>query len=132
MRDHGLPLIRTIVNGILETNDLDAIVYPTSPSRPGLMAGAGGGGGGGGGIPSATNIANLTGFPDLIVPAGFTSDRLPVAISFFGPAFSEPRLLALGYAFEQATRARRDPVHTPPLPAEAIMVEGVGGSSEGN
>ena len=54
-----------------------------------------------------TNIANLTGFPDLIVPAGFTSDALPVGISFFGPAFSEPKLLALGYAFEQATKARR-------------------------
>lgn len=79
------------------------------------------GGGGGGGM-SATNIANLTGFPDLIVPAGFTSDRLPVAISFFGHAFSEPRLLALGYAFEQATHARRDPRHTPPLPGEAIMI----------
>lgn len=117
MRDHGLPLIRTIVNGILEENDLDAIVYPTSPTRPGLMAGGGGGGG-----MSATNIANLTGFPDLIVPAGFTSDRLPVAISFSGHAFSEPRLLALGYAFEQATHARRDPRHTPPLPGEAIMI----------
>ena len=117
MRDHGLPLVRAIVNGILETNDLDAIVYPTSPTRPGLAAG---GGGGGGDVVSATNIANLTGFPDLIVPAGFTSDRLPVGISFFGPAFSEPRLLGLGYAFEQATRARRDPALTPPLPREGI------------
>ena len=67
----------------------------------------------------ATNLANLTGFPDLIVPAGFTGDRLPVTISFLGPAFSEPRLLALGYSFEQATRARRLPRHTPPLPGEA-------------
>ena len=32
---------------------------------------------------------NLTGFPDLIVPAGFTRDDLPVALSFFGRAFSE-------------------------------------------
>ena len=115
MRDHGLPLARGIVEGILEEHDLDAIVYPTSPTRPGLVAGGGGGGG-----PSATNIANLTGFPDLIVPAGFTSDRLPVAISFFGPAFSEPTLLGLGYAFEQATRARRDPVHAPALPGDRI------------
>jgi amidase len=120
MRDHGLPLIRGIVNGILESNDLDAIVYPTSPTRPGLAAG---GSGGGGDVVSATNIANLTGFPDLIVPAGFTSDRLPVGISFFGPEFSEGRLLGLGYAFEQATRARRDPVLTPPLPREAIRTQ---------
>ena len=95
---------------------LDAILYPTSPTRPGLVDG----GGGGGGAPSATNLANLTGFPDLIVPAGFTSDRLPVGISLLGPAFSEARLLGLGYAFEQATRARRDPVTTPALPGETI------------
>jgi amidase len=73
-------------------------------------------------VVSATNIANLTGFRDLILPAGFTSDRLPVGISFFGPAFSEARLLALGYAFEQATKARRDPVLTPPLQREAIRL----------
>lgn len=119
MRDHGLPLIRSMVEGLMASQRLDAIVYPTSPTRPGLANGASTGGSGG---TSATNIANLTGFPDLIVPAGFTSDRLPVTLSFFGPAFSEPRLLALGYAFEQATRARRDPIHTPPLPGEAIGV----------
>jgi amidase len=71
---------------------------------------------------SATNIANLTGFPDLIVPAGFTGDNLPVGISFFGPAFSEQRLLSLGYSFEKATHARRRPVHTPSLEGESISV----------
>jgi amidase len=76
----------------------------------------------GGGTPSATDIANLTGFPDLIVPAGFTGDNLPVGISFFGPAFSEPKLIALGYSFEQATHARRRPVHTPSRAGESITV----------
>ena len=108
MRDHGFPLVRDLVGGMIEAMNLDAVVYPTSPTRPELLEG----GGGGGGL-SATNIASLAGFPDLIVPAGFTSNRLPVGISFMGPAFSEPRLIALGYAFEQATRARRDPVHAP-------------------
>jgi amidase len=65
-------------------------------------------------------LANLSGFPDLIVPAGFTGSGLPVTLSFLGPAFSEPRLLALGYAFEQRTRALRLPVTTPPLPGEAL------------
>jgi len=45
-----------------------------------------------------------------------------VTISFFETAFSEPKLLALGYAFEQATKARRLPRHTPPLAGEAITV----------
>ena len=71
---------------------------------------------------SATNIANLTGFPDLIVPAGFTGDNLPVGISFFGVAFNEQKLLSLGYSFEQATRARRPPVHAPALERESISV----------
>ncbi len=115
MRDHGLPMVRGLVEGLLDAEGLDAIVYPTSPMRPSLVEGGGGGGG-----PSATNIANLTGFPDLIVPAGFTSDRLPVGLSFLGRPFSEPTLFGLGYAFEQLTRARRDPVTTPPLPGEAI------------
>lgn len=116
VRDHALPLMRELLTGIMASQGLDAIVYPTSSRRPGLTGVPGGGGGG----PSATNLANLTGFPDLIVPAGFTSDRLPVGLSFFGPAFSEGRLLALGYAFEQLTRSRRDPVHAPPLPGDRI------------
>jgi amidase len=128
VRDHGLPLVRAAVDGIFASQKLDAIVYPTASRRPGLIADTGGSGGT---TPdailrvmgmSATNIANLTGFPDLIVPAGFTGDNLPVGISFLGPAFGEPKLLALGYSFEQATRARRRPVHTPPRPGEAISV----------
>ncbi|MCH7992358.1 MAG: glutamyl-tRNA amidotransferase, partial [Gemmatimonadetes bacterium] len=116
MRDHGMPMVRSIVEGLMDAHDLDAIVYPTSPNRPSLVNGGGGGGRGA----SATNIANLTGFPDLIVPAGFTSDRLPVGISFLGRPFSEARLFGLGYAFEVATKARRDPVTTPPLRGEQI------------
>ena len=120
VHDHGLPMIREIVDGILATQKLDAIVYPTSSRRPGLIADTGAPGGGG--VAGAASIANLTGFPDLIVPAGFTGDGLPVGLSFFGPAFSEPKLIALGYSFEQATHARRRPVHTPARPGESIAV----------
>jgi amidase len=120
VRDHALPLVRAILDGILESGNLDAIVYPTAsrrtaridapPEPPG------------GGATSGSNLANLSGFPDLIVPAGFSTEDLPIGISFLGPAFSEPRLLALGYAFEQATRARRLPVHTPLRAGESIPV----------
>jgi len=127
VRDHGLPLVRAAVEGLFASQKLDAIVYPTASRRPGLIAETGS-------VPtspdailralgmSATNIANLTGFPDLIVPAGFTGDNLPVGLSFMGPAFSESKLLALGYSFEQAARARRRPVHTPLRPGESISV----------
>ena len=127
VHNHGLPLTRAIISGILVKHRLDAIVYPTSPRRPtrsdadpppasasgssALVASL---------MTSPTNLANLTGFPDLIVPAGFTSGGLPVTISFLGAAFSEPRLLALGYSFEQSTGAHRLPIYTPQLPGETI------------
>jgi amidase len=123
VRDFGLPLVRAVIDGIITSQKLDAIVYPTSSRRPGLIAETGARGArGDDGAPSATNIANLTGYPDLIVPAGFTGENLPVGLSFFGPAFSEPQLLALGYSFEQATHARRLPIHTPARPGESITV----------
>jgi amidase len=56
------------------------------------------------------------------VPAGFSTDDLPIGISFLGAAFSESRLLALGYSFEQATTARRLPASTPLRPGESIAV----------
>jgi amidase len=120
VRDHAMPMVRTVMEGIIASNKLDAIVYPTSPRRPALLAAAPNEAAAG--VSSATNIANLTGFPDLIVPAGFTADDLPVGISFFGPAFSEPKLLALGYAFEQLNPARRLPRHTPTLSGESITL----------
>lgn len=118
VRDHGLPLIRQVTEGAFAAQSLDAIVYPTAARRPDLVAAPPEPPGGG--AASATNIANLTGFPDLIVPAGFTADGLPVGLSFLGPAFSEGKLLGLGYSFEQATRARRRPVHAPALAGETL------------
>jgi len=111
----GLPFVRDTLYGLFKDNRLDAIVYPTGPRRP-VMTDQ---------FPAApmpvnspTNFANLSGFPDLIVPAGFTTTGLPIGISFFGTAFSEPKILGLGYAFEQATHSIRRPVNTPSLPGE--------------
>lgn len=120
VRDHALPLVRAILTGVLTAEKLDAIVYPTASRRPAMIAAPAEVPGGAAG--SGSNLANLSGFPDLIVPAGFTTDDLPVGISFVGPAFSEARLLAIGYSFEQATKARRLPVHTPLRPGETIAV----------
>ena len=120
VHDHALPLIRDIIEGIIASNELDAIVYPTSPRRPSLVDRDPNPNSAPGSSVSAVILANLTGFPDLIVPAGFTARGLPVCISFLGVSFSEPRLLALGYAFEQLTKAHRLPINTPPLSGEII------------
>jgi amidase len=119
-KNEGLALMRATVLATLAKHELDALVYPTSP-RPAQPIPPSGEAGGG--VGSATNIANRTGFPDLIVPAGMTKDGLPVTISFFGPAFSEPKLLAYGYDFEQAAQARRLPKHTPTLAGETFTVK---------
>lgn len=120
VRDHGLPLVRAVLNGVITDNKLDAIIYPTASKRTPLNAAPPDVPGGS--SASGSNLANLSGFPDLVVPAGFTTDDLPVAMSFMGPAFSEARLLAIGYSFEQATRARRLPMHTPLRQGDSIAV----------
>lgn len=63
-------------------------------------------------------LSPILGFPALTVPAGFTTDGLPVGIEFMARPFEEARLLRLGYDYEQATRHRRPPVSTPPLRGE--------------
>ena len=62
---------------------------------------------GGAGGPAAQ-----AGYPHLTVPMGLV-DGLPVGLSFIGPAWSDARLLALGYAYEQASHARRPPQYLP-------------------
>ena len=57
---------------------------------------------------SSSSLAAVAGTPNITVPAGFISE-LPIGISFFGRAFSEPKLIAIAYAWEQATQARRAP-----------------------
>ena len=52
--------------------------------------------------------AAVAGCPSITVPSGSVSG-LPVGVSFFGPRWTEPRLIALAYAFEQATGVRQAP-----------------------
>jgi amidase len=110
---YGMPAVQGAVRGLLEEKQVDALVYPTRPARPELIVERPR-------SPSLTSIANVTQFPDVIVPAGVTSDKLPVTISFFGLAYSEPKLLGYAYSYEQATHHRISPATTPSLSGEEI------------
>lgn len=82
---------------------LDAIVSPTTgPAWPIDLVN------GDHSIGSCSTPAAVAGYPHITVPAGFVFG-LPVGLSFFAGAWSEPALLRLAYAFEQATQARRAP-----------------------
>jgi amidase len=58
-------------------------------------------------------MASLSGYPEITVPAGFTSDGVPIAVSFLGRPFSEATLIRIAYAYEQASVKRRAPRFLP-------------------
>ncbi|MGA9356389.1 MAG: amidase, partial [Terriglobales bacterium] len=97
-KNHQLTRVEGI-DALMDKHQLDAIVAPTgSPAwLTDLVNGdhiAGG----------SSNAAAVAGYPNINVPAGFISG-LPVGISFFGRAWSEPTLIKIAYSFEQATKA---------------------------
>jgi amidase len=104
---------------VMADNRLDAIVHKSVEHQPGFIKD---------GInpPYASNKGIPTWNTFLVyaasmtVPSGFTSDDLPVGVTFFGKPYSEPVLIKLAYAYEQATHHRKPPKTTPALPrAEA-------------
>ena len=103
--------VRTAVMKTMDALKLDAFVYPTWSNPPRLIGDLN--------TPHGDNsqfFAPTTGFPAIQVPMGYTrGGRLPAGITFFGRAWSEPVLIRLAYAYEQATRHRRPPDSTPPI-----------------
>ncbi|MGW2383203.1 amidase [Streptomyces sp. NPDC001658] len=95
------------IDAVLRRHRLDALVMPTGgpPAKIDLVRGDSYTGG-------ASTPAALAGHPAISVPAGFAFG-LPVGVTFMGTAWSEPTLLRLGYAYEQASRVRRPPAYRP-------------------
>jgi amidase len=83
---------------------LDALFAPTS-GPAGLIDLVNGDSGGGS---SPSTVTSVAGYPHVTVPGGFYRG-LPVGMSFFGRAWSEPTLFKLAYAYEQATKHRKPP-----------------------
>jgi amidase len=110
-RETARKLSREALDKMLTENSVVALVGPsTGPaSIVDPVNGARGAG-------SYSMLPAVSGYPHLTVPMGFVSG-LPVGISFLGPAWSEAKLLSLGYAFEQATYARQNPPFLPNLAA---------------
>ena len=91
------------IDGVMDKFRLDAIVAPTG--GPAWLIDLVDGDHAGGG---SSNAAAVAGYPNINVPAGFIFG-LPVGISFFGRAWSEPVLLKIAYGFEQLVKARQKP-----------------------
>lgn len=91
------------IDKIMGENNLDAIIAPTgSPAwKTDLINGDNG-------RMSSSSYAAISGYPNITVPMGFI-DGLPVGISIFGRAWSEPVLLEIAYSYEQGTKHRKAP-----------------------
>jgi amidase len=91
------------IDKVMNDNKLDAIIAPTgSPAwKTDLLLGDHYVGG-------SSSLAAISGYPAITVPMGFVED-LPVGVTFFGRAWSEPLLLEIAYCYEQGTKHRKAP-----------------------
>jgi amidase len=99
---------------VMADNNLDAIVHKSVEHQPTLIKdGLNPPYVGSKGVPHMNTF--LIYAASMTVPAGFTSDNLPIGITFFGRPYSEPTLLKFAFSYEQATHHRVPPTTTPAL-----------------
>ncbi|PYR59657.1 MAG: amidase [Acidobacteria bacterium] len=94
------------IDAVMTKHKLDALVAPTG--GPAWLIDLVNGDGGTAAAPGPSTVAAVAGYPHITVPAGYFRG-LPIGVSFFGRAWSEPTLIKLAYAYEQATKHRRPP-----------------------
>jgi len=99
--------LRAAVLATLEEQRIDALAYPTLRRKPALIGEAQGG--------TNCQLSATTGLPAISMPAGFTTDGLPIGLELLGGAFQEATLLKFAYGWEQSAKPRRAPFSTPPL-----------------
>lgn len=113
-RDAGFASSRNILNGALNgpdgvagnADDFDALLFSGN---------------------SGAAVPARAGFPSVLVPGGFVPatdpivNPFPSGVTFSGRAFSEPKLIALAYAFEQATKHRKPPASAPALAGDTVV-----------
>lgn len=91
------------IDRLMDQHQLDALIAPTNGPAWTIDWVNGDHFGGG-----SSDAAAISGYPNVTVPAGYVQG-LPVGLSFFGRAWSEPVLIKLAFAFEQATKHRKAP-----------------------
>jgi amidase len=97
------------IDAVMDKNNLDAMI--TATGGPAWMTDIINGDHFTGGYSTPSAVA---GYPHITVPAGFAYG-LPVGLSIFGRAWSEPKLISIAYSFEQATKHRRPPGFLPTI-----------------
>jgi amidase len=104
-RERVRSALREAVTRLMDSLQLDAMLYPTWSNPPRLIGDLN--------SPHGDNsqlFSPTTGFPAITVPMGYTrQNRLPAGVSFFGRAWSEARLISLAYDYEQQTHHWRVP-----------------------
>jgi amidase len=115
----GLDAVYNGPDGIPGTDDdFDAILFPrnggaAAPAKAGYPSIVVPGG-------FAPLVPPQLTSPPVPLPPGFVPEPAPFGVTFSGRPFSEPRLIAIAYAFEQATLHRVPPKSTPPLPSDFV------------